>query len=117
MTFEEFKQFCRTLPGTTEDIKWEDHLTFCVGEKMYAITSLSEQPAPLSIKADEDTFDRMTAMPGIIPAPYLARYKWIRLERLDVIDDALLRDLIRESYQLVFNKLPKRLRTQIEAGA
>ena len=41
---------------------------------------------------------------GIRPAPYVGRYKWVLLEKLDVLADEMLRDLIRQSYDLVVAK-------------
>jgi predicted DNA-binding protein (MmcQ/YjbR family) len=29
----ELLEFCRGLPGATEDVKWGDHLVFSVGDK------------------------------------------------------------------------------------
>jgi len=29
--------FCRTLPGATEDVKWGSHLVFSVGDEMFAM--------------------------------------------------------------------------------
>jgi hypothetical protein len=53
---------------------------------------------------------------GIIPAPYLARAKWVALERLDALRDDELRDLLTESYRLVVEKLPAKKRQQLSAG-
>jgi hypothetical protein len=41
---------------------------------------------------------------GIRPAPYVGRYKWVLVERLDVLDDEELEDLIRQSYEMVVAK-------------
>ncbi len=38
---------------------------------------------------------------GIRPAPYVGRYKWVLLDRLDVLGDEELEDLIRQSYEMV----------------
>ncbi len=40
----------------------------------------------------------------IIPAPYLGRYKWVLLQRLDILREEELEDLIRESYEMVAAK-------------
>ena len=36
VTFNSIQEFCRTLPHTTEDVKWGTNLVFSVGNKMYA---------------------------------------------------------------------------------
>ena len=47
----------------------------------------------------------------------MARNKWAALERFDVLSDRELKELLRNSYQLVFDKLPKKLRTQLAGEA
>jgi len=51
--------------------------------------------------------------PGIVPAPYLARAKWISIESEESLTRAELKDMIRESYDLVWAKLPKKARTAL----
>jgi predicted DNA-binding protein (MmcQ/YjbR family) len=41
------------------------------------------------------------------PSPYLGRYNWVMLERLDALGNDELRDLIRQSYEIVVAKSPK----------
>ena len=45
---------------------------------------------------------------GIRPAPYVGRYKWVLLDRLDVLGDEELEDLIRQSYEMVAVKGKRR---------
>ena len=42
---------------------------------------------------------------GYRPAPYVGRYKWVLLQRLDVLGDEELEDLIRQSYAMVAAKV------------
>ena len=48
--------------------------------------------------------------PGIIPAPYLARAHWVALEIEDALGAKELKQRLRDSYDLVFAKLPKKTR-------
>ena len=48
--------------------------------------------------------------PGIRPAPYLARARWISMNARQLpLGDDELRQLLTRSHQLVVRKLPKRL--------
>jgi hypothetical protein len=44
----------------------------------------------------------------VIPAPYLARAKWVALESREAIPTTELRELLREAYDLVVAKLPRK---------
>jgi predicted DNA-binding protein (MmcQ/YjbR family) len=70
----------------------------------------------LSFKCSNETFAELLETEGIDPAPYLARAKWVALERLDTISDSELETRIRESYDLVFAKLTKKDQAAITSG-
>jgi len=107
---EQLRKLCLSFPGATEQIQWGDDLLFKVGGKMFAITPLIPAPVCLSFKTTDENFAELTERPGIIPAPYLARAKWVALESRDALSVPELEQLLRESYELVLAKLPKKLR-------
>ena len=110
---QQLQDYCRSLAGTTEDVKWGTNLVFSVAEKMYVVFSLDDDPPRLSFKTEPAMFEALTHQDGIIPAPYLARAKWVALESLDALATEEIEDLIGESYRLVFEKLPKKTQRQI----
>lgn len=115
MDFEKAKALCRSFPGCTEDIKWGADAVFSVGGKMFAVTA-SEVPANgMSFKVDDERFLELTDRPGIIPAPYLARAKWVRVQSADALDEREAAALLRRSYELVFAKLTRKLQREIGA--
>ena len=51
---------------------------------------------------------------GIIPAPYMARLKWVPYtDDTDALSDNEAAELLRRSYELVFAKLTKKLQREI----
>lgn len=104
--------FCRSLPGVTEDVKWGDNLVFSVGGKMFAVFNLPDGD-PFSLKVDPDAFSIMVQKPGIDPAPYLAKHSWILLAHREVIPLEAVQELLRESHALVASKLSKKLRRSL----
>lgn len=116
MNLDQLRKLCLSLPGTTEQIQWGDDLLFKVGGKMFAVTRLEPAKVWLSLKANPENFAELTERPGIIPAPYLARANWIALESPGALPDAELAQLLRESYELVRAKLPRKLSESIEHG-
>ena len=116
MNFEKAKTLCRSFPGATEDIKWGADLVFSVGDKMFACLA-ADNPTGIGFKVDDDRFLELTDRPGIIPAPYLARVKWVRVEKASALSDKEAGELLRRSYELVFSKLTRKLQREIEAAA
>jgi predicted DNA-binding protein (MmcQ/YjbR family) len=108
MTLEAIQQFCQQLPGVTEDIKWENHLCFNVGGKMFLITSPDDSPVTASFKTSEEKFNELTERDGFKPAPYLAKHKWIFVDDICRLSGNEGKELLRLSYELVQAKLPKK---------
>jgi predicted DNA-binding protein (MmcQ/YjbR family) len=113
MDIEQLRKLCLSFPGATEQIQWGDDLLFKVGGKMFAVTPLVPAKVCLSLKASVENFAELTERPGVIPAPYLARAKWIALESRDALPAAEIGQLLRESYELVLAKLPHKIRESI----
>ena len=113
MNIEQLRKFCLALPGATEDIKWGNDLCFNVGGKMFTVTSADSSDGGVSMKTTPEKFAELTEQDGIRPAHYVARYHWITIEDLNAVSQAELKQLIRESYQLVFDKLPAKIKKSI----
>jgi predicted DNA-binding protein (MmcQ/YjbR family) len=105
---------CRSMPGVTEDVKWDDDLVFSVGGKMFAVTML-EPPHRLSFKCTPEEYADLIERQGVIPAPYLARAHWVSLEDRSAMDDGELQERLSNSYALVKAKLPKKVREGLDA--
>ena len=101
------RKHCLSFPQATETVQWGNDLVFKVGGKMFAVTCLEPAEVVLSFKCSDDDFAELTEVPGIIPAPYLARAKWVALEKESAIPAAELKRKLRQSYDLVAAKLPK----------
>ena len=105
---ESIREICLGFPHATEQVQWGYDLVFKIGGKMFAITPLEPAPVFLTFKAADESFAELTERPGIIPAPYLARAKWVALEKSDSLSPQELASLLRSSYDLVLAKLPKK---------
>jgi predicted DNA-binding protein (MmcQ/YjbR family) len=106
------RDFCRSLPHTTEDVKWGDDLVFSVEGKMYAAFDLDDEHE-LGFKCDDEDFERLTRLEGIIPAPYAARFGWVKVLGRRVLPAAELRGLLRKAHGLVFAGLPRGVRRRL----
>jgi predicted DNA-binding protein (MmcQ/YjbR family) len=113
MNIAQLRKFCLALPGATEDIKWGADLCFSVGGKMFCVTGADSLASGLSIKCTPEKFEELIEREGVDPAAYVGRYKWVRISDLDAVKPAELKDLIKMSYQLVFDKLPPKIKKSI----
>lgn len=106
MLIEDIQAICKTFNGVTEDIKWEHHLCFNVGGKMFLITSPDEVPCSASFKVNEEDFDELNAKPGFKQAPYLAKHKWVHLDDINRLSKKQWEYYLAQSYNLIAAKLP-----------
>jgi predicted DNA-binding protein (MmcQ/YjbR family) len=116
MNIDWIRDLCLSVPQTTEQIQWGDDLVFKVAGKIHAITVLHPAQIWLCFKVSPEKFAELTERPGIIPAPYLARAKWIALETKDALPSDELAQLLRESYDMVIAKLPKKVREALASA-
>lgn len=116
MDSESVRAHCLSFPHATENVQWGNDLVFKIAGKMFAVMAL-EGPVKyiMSFKCTEEKFNELIEQEGMDPAPYMARNKWVAIERLDVLSDKELKSLLRKSYDLVVEKLPKRVREQLGA--
>src|SRR5580700_11197323 len=110
MNIDWIRNLCLSFPHTTEQIQWGEVLVFKIAGKIHALTVLQPAKTWLTFKVSPENFAELTERPGIIPAPYLARAKWIALETRDALSPDELTLLLRESYDMVAAKLPKKTR-------
>ena len=116
MTFDEFAHHCRQLKGHTEEILWEDHLVFKVGGKMFAVMG-DAAAGNVSTKVDPVLFHDLTQVPGVIPAPYLARAHWVQIQLGTCgFSDSQIQELAHASYALVVQKLSKKIQRSLQAS-
>ena len=116
MNQETIRAFCMCLPHATENVQWGNDLCFKVGGKLFCVMPLEPAPAMLSFKASAENFHQLQERDGIFPAPYMARAQWLALRKLDVLRDAELKELLRESHTLVFHTLTKKMQRELETS-
>jgi len=111
MRSDEIRKFCLSLSDVTEKLQWGDALCFKIGGKMFAVLGL-DNPR-LSFKCISEAFAELIEREHIRPSPYLGRYKWVMLEKLDALGNEELRQLLRQSHELVKAKAPRAKKTVV----
>ena len=107
MRVEAIRRYCLSFPSAKENLQWGDDLCFKVGGKIFAIVTLDSVPQRLCCKCAPEKFEELLEQEDIRAAPYVGRYKWIMLDRLDALPPEELWELIRESYAMVSAKVRK----------
>ena len=114
MDLDSLRRYCQSLPHVTEDVKWDNDLCFLIGGRMFCVTCLDRTATVcVSFKCGPEKFTDLTEEDGIIPAAYMARNHWVSLERWDALRDAEIKSLVRNSYDLVKSRLPKKLQAKL----
>jgi predicted DNA-binding protein (MmcQ/YjbR family) len=101
MNVDSLRDYCLSFSQAKETLQWGETLCFKVAGKIFAMLSLDSVPPSLCFKCTPESFADLCEQEGIHPAPYVGRYKWVLLERLNVLSDEEIEELIRQSHQMV----------------
>jgi predicted DNA-binding protein (MmcQ/YjbR family) len=107
MNVEEIREYCLAFPDVTENLQWGDDLCFKIRGKIFVTMALTAVPQKVCFKCTPETFVELIEREEIRPAPYVGRYNWVILERLDALRRDDMEDLIRQSYEMVAERAPK----------
>lgn len=123
MTLDEYNTFCESLTGTTHVVQWGGSHVWKVGGKIFAISELGTGPdkaepgaegnIAVAFKCADMSYRMLTELPGIVPAPYLARAKWVRVEPDAEFSDADRRAYLAEAHRIIAAKLTKKLQAEL----
>jgi predicted DNA-binding protein (MmcQ/YjbR family) len=106
---EWLRRLCLSLPYATENLQWGETLCFKVRTRLFATVHLAEgKLAPIVLKSSPEKFHELLEIEGISQAPYVGRYQWVMLANTTVLPPIELEALVRQSYDLVAAKAPKK---------
>lgn len=113
MNIEDVRAYSLTLPGATEDMPYgPDMVVFRIEGKIFLHLPLEYDCPRMAVKLPPDYAielrDKYTD--AITPSWHLNKKHWSDILLEGHFDDEQLKKWIDQSYQLVFDKLPKKLR-------
>jgi predicted DNA-binding protein (MmcQ/YjbR family) len=116
MTYEEFNEFCKSLPATTYVVQWGGSHVWKVGAKVFAIGGWHGDEVGITFKVSDLSYAILKEQAGLRPAPYLASrgLKWIQHFAKPGLTDNELRRYLRQSYHLVVEGLSKKKRLELQ---
>ena len=112
MNIDFLQQLCGKWPGVTTDVKWGNDYVFSVAEKMFCVSSM-EQPPKIAFKVNDEQFEELSMRDGFMPAPYMARNKWVLITNPGKLSRKEWEDFVTQSYELVKGKLPKKIQENL----
>ncbi|MEM7301493.1 MAG: MmcQ/YjbR family DNA-binding protein [Pseudomonadota bacterium] len=121
MTRSEFNAFCESLPATTKVVQWGGAHVWKVGGKIFAISSHwgKDDGIPgdpnnrISFKCRDFSYQLLIEQDGIVPAPYLARAKWVQVEDQSALTTDELKAYISAAHDIIASKLTKKARVEL----
>lgn len=115
MNREEFDTFCKGLKATTNVIQWGNASVWKVGGKIFAIHSIwgEGQHDKISFKCSDLSYQVLCELPGIVPAPYLARAKWVQVQEEGALSDEDIKSYIEDAHGIIAAKLTKKMQQEL----
>lgn len=115
MTPEELKAACLAMPGSTEEFPFgEGASVFKVAGKMFALSRLAAEPLQVSLRCEPELAVQLRAAhTAINPGWHLNKRHWNTVTLDGSLPDAMVCELIEDSYDLVVERLPRKARTAL----
>jgi len=110
------KEHCSQYPGTSSKLFGppSNVLVHYVGGKKFAYFKTSEpEKWRFSICTTSERFLELTDVPGIKPARYLARFRWVTIVDVGTVPADYLRELIAWSYTKARSRPAKRQKSVV----
>jgi|SRR5690554_309727 len=114
MNIETLRNYCRDKKGVTEDFPFDDtSLVFKVAGKMFCLTDLEDELA-INVKNNpEKNIEMREKYTAVKPGYHMNKKHWNTVQIDGSIPDAMIFQMIDESYDLVVNNLSKKVQQEL----
>jgi len=115
IALDDVRRFALGRPGTSEDFPFDEStLVIRVAGKMFVLLSTDAFPLRINLKCDpEEAVDLRERYEAIVPAYHQNKRHWNTVILDGSVPLDVVKRLIVNSYELVRNGLPKRLRLEL----
>lgn len=115
MNIESVREYCLSLPHATEDFPFDETtLAFRIGGRIFAMIDL-ERTEWFVLKCNPDmAIELREKYAEISPAWHMNKRHWNQINLFGYLSEELICSLIRHSYSLVVQKLPKAIRISLK---
>lgn len=113
MNIEDFREYCLSFPGTTEECPFgPEHIVFKVLGKMFALCSIDDF-GDVNLKCDPEMAEQLRAEYAQIQPGYHMNKKHWNTVRITELPDKIAAEQIRHSYEQVCAGLTKKQRLEL----
>lgn len=120
MKYDWLEEYCLAKPGVIKDWKEEwGAFRYLVGGKMFVMDGTDNENRKiitLKLEPMKGSFLREQYPTDIFPGYYMNKTHWNSVCRDGAVPDDLLREMLDESYALIFHALPKKIQREITAN-
>ena len=115
MDIETLREYCLLKKAVEEGFPFgEDTLVFKAGGKIFLLTGLESNPLQFNVKCDpEKALELREQYSAVQPGYHMNKKHWNTVVADGSLSNALLKEMIDDSYDLIVQSLPKNVRDQI----
>ena len=116
MKYDFIQAYCLSKKGAKEDYKQEwDAIRYSIRGKMFALVGNDGDGKPvISLKHSPEHGEALREkQKDIVPGYYLNKTHWSSVFLGGNVPEAVLKQMLDESYELIFNALPKKVQNEI----
>jgi predicted DNA-binding protein (MmcQ/YjbR family) len=109
------EKFLLSLPHATLSVQWGNDRVFKIAGKMFAVIGCHDDKSfgGMSFKASDESFRILTELPGVKPAPYLARAQWVWLDKPTRLPVKELKAYLTRAHTIVASGLTKKKQKEL----
>lgn len=116
MKYEWLNDYCMSKKCAERDYKVEwDAVRYMIGGKMFAMRGGDKEAKPIITLKLEPAFGDFLRQryEDIVPGYYMNKVHWKSLYLEGNVPEDVLKDIVDQSYQLIFNSLSKKVQKEI----
>ena len=110
------RALCLSFPGAYEDFPFgPEHSVFMVEKKLFAISALGVTPLKVSLKCEPELAEQLRASypDAVAPGYHLNKRHWNTVTLDGTLTDAMVHDMVEDSYDLIVAAMPRAVRTRL----
>ncbi len=114
MNVEDIRLYCLKKKAVTESFPFDDTtLVFKVANRMFALVNLRDNQS-INLKCDPDkALELREHYSAVLPGYHMNKKLWNTVILDNSVSDKLIKEWIDDSYYLVVENLPKKLRQEL----